>query len=173
MDIFAFNPEALLQIVIAAVVGYAALVAILRISGKRTLTDLNAFDFVVTVALGSILASTIVSPSVPLANGIAAMLALIACQYVVAFFVVRSETVRGVVKAEPTLIVHDGKLLRDAMKGQRISEAAVLSAIRNAGNADLADVHAVVVETNGSLSVMGKSPDAAGAALDASKHEGV
>ncbi|WMS44921.1 DUF421 domain-containing protein [Acuticoccus sp. MNP-M23] len=173
MDIFEFNPEALLQIAIAAVVGYAALVAILRISGKRTLTDLNAFDFVVTVALGSILGSTIVSPSVPLANGIAAMLVLILCQYLVAFVVVRSKTVRGVVKAEPTLIVHEGELLQGAMKDQRISEAAVLSAIRNAGNADLADIHAVVVETNGSLSVIGKAPNAKGHAVDASTHPGV
>ncbi len=173
MDIFAFNPEALLQIAIAGVVAYVALVAILRISGKRTLTDLNAFDFVVTVALGSILASTIVSPSVPLLNGITAMAVLILCQYVVAFVTVRSSALRHVVKAEPTLLVHNGNFLSDAMKRERISEAAVLAAVRSAGNADLSDVHSVVLETNGALSVIGSPPDAKGKAFDATTHVGV
>lgn len=173
MDTLLTSPERAVQIALTAVIGYGAIVLVLRLSGKRTLTDLNAFDFVVTVALGSMLASTILSPSVSLADGLVGLVALVVCQLVVAFASSRSAIARRAFKAEPTLVVHRGELLRDAMRDVRLSEAEVLAAVRNAGFADLADIHAVVLETNGALSVIPDPPSAAGEALSAARTPGV
>lgn len=156
-----------------AVASYAALVVLLRISGKRTLTDLNAFDFVVTVALGSVLATTILSPSVSLSHGLAALLALVVCQAVVAFAGAHSAAARRAVKSEPTLVVRDGMLLTEAMRAARLSEASVLAAVRSAGYAGLSGIHAVVLETNGALSVITHAPAGDGSALAAVRQPGV
>lgn len=151
--------------VASALIGYTALVILLRISGKRTLADMNAFDFVVTVALGSILATMVLSASVTLAEGLAALVVLVALQALVAALAARSETVRHAVKAEPTLLVSNGKLLPEAIHSVRLSEAEVFAAIRADGEADLADIAAVVLETNGDISVIAKEPQHGGRPL--------
>lgn len=173
MDFLYQDPAGIAKVAIVAVLAYAALVVLLRVSGKRTLSDMNAFDFVVTVALGSTLATTILSPSVPLAEGITALVVLVALQALLAYLGTRFAWARRAMKAEPTLVVHEGKLLRENMERVRLSEAAVLAAIRSAGEADLSDVHAVVLETNGKISVIPKPPDKAGRAMEAARTPGV
>ena len=96
---------------------YVALVLLLRISGKRTLTKLNAFDLVVTVALGSTLATVLLSKSVALAEGVLALALLICLQYAITWLSVRSPRFQALVKAEPTLLVHRGRFLDGAMRG--------------------------------------------------------
>lgn len=159
------GPEGVWRVVICAIAGYVALVVLLRISGKRTLADMNAFDFVVTVALGSVLATTILNRSVSLAEGLAALVSLVVLQGLVAFMAARSRAVRRAVKAEPTLLVRNGELLDGAIRNARLSKAEVFAAIRASGEADLADVSAVVLETNGNLSVITGRIDHAGRAL--------
>ena len=80
----------LVRVVIVGTLAYAALVALLRISGKRTRTKLNAFDLVVTIALGSTLATVLLSNQVSLAEGITALALLIALQFVITWLSVRS-----------------------------------------------------------------------------------
>ena len=70
----------LLRVMVVGVAAYAALVALLRASGKRTLAKLNAFDFVVTVALGSTLATVLLSKDVALAEGLRAFALLTGLQ---------------------------------------------------------------------------------------------
>jgi len=82
---------------------YAALVLMLRVSGKRTLSKMNAFDFVVTIALGSTLASLLLSKDVPLAEGLLALGLLISLQWVVAWMAIRFTGWRMLIKSEPRL----------------------------------------------------------------------
>jgi len=173
MEFLYTDAAGIIRVAVTAVLAYAALVILLRVSGKRTLADMNAFDFVVTVALGSTLASTILSPSVSLAQGLTALVVLVVLQAILAALGARFDWARRAMKAEPTLVVHRGELLRDAMLKTRLSEAAVLAAIRASGEADIADVHAVVLETNGEISVIPEPPGAKGAALEAARNPGV
>lgn len=147
------------RVLVVGPLAYASLILLLRTFGKRTLSKLNAFDFIVTVALGSILASVLLSKSVALVEGVVGMLVLVGMQYVVAFLCVRADTVSDLVKSEPSLLLRDGQLLPKAMRQQRITEAEVLAALRGSGAAKLADAAAVVLETDGSLSVIKSSKD--------------
>lgn len=146
------------RVLLVGPLGYLALVLILRTSGKRTLTKLNAFDLVVTVALGSILATVLLSKSVALAEGVLAMALLVFLQFAITWLAVRVSWINGLIKSEPTLLVHDGQFLEQALRSQRVTKDEVLSAIRSSGASDLAGIDAVVLETDGSMSVLkGKS----------------
>ena len=146
--------DSLQRTVVAAVVAYAALVMFLRVSGKRTLSKMNAFDLVVTVALGSTLSSIIVSKNVPLIDGLIAMALLIALQFVVAWTSARLESFERIVKSEPTVLAYRGQLHRDLMARQRVTTEEVHAAIRDSGLSCVAEAGAVVLETDGTFSVV-------------------
>ena len=120
------------RVVLVGTLAYAALVVLLRASGKRTLSKLNAFDLVVTVSLGSTLATVLLSKDVALLEGVTAMALLILLQFAVAWASVRSKTVSGFVKSEPALLYYQGAYLRDAMRRERVTEEEVRSAVRPA-----------------------------------------
>lgn len=94
----------LLRVVIVGILAYLALVFLLRISGKRTLSKMNAFDLIVTVALGSTLATVLLSRDTALAEGVVAFALLISLQYIITWLSVRSQRVAKLVKAEPSLL---------------------------------------------------------------------
>lgn len=149
----------LLRVLVGGVFAYVTLVAFLRVSGKRTLSKLNAFDLVITVSLGSTLASIILSKSVMLLEGALALALLVTLQYVITWLSVRSETFKDLIKAEPTLLLHKGQMLHGPMRRQRVTQDDLLAAVRAQGAGDLSEIDAVVLETDGSISVVqGVSP---------------
>lgn len=149
----------LLRILVVGVCAYAGLVLFLRVTGKRTLSKMNAFDLVVTVALGSTLASALLSADVSLSEGLLAFALLCALQYVVAFASVRSGRFRSLIKAEPTLLFYRGSLLPTMLRRERVSEEEIMAAVRAQGIARLSAVKAVVLETDGSISIVATSGD--------------
>ena len=142
------------RVLVVGVLAYLAIVFLLRISGKRTLSKMNAFDFIVTVALGSTLASTILSKDTSLAEGIVAFAVLIFMQFIITWLSVRSSTVFQLVKGKPTLLFHRGQFLEDVMKRERVTQPEIRQAMRDAGMAALDDVAAVILETDGSFAVL-------------------
>jgi len=147
--------ESLLRTGASGLLTYAALVALLRISGKRTLSKMNAFDFIVTVAFGSMLATIMLSSSVPLADGVLALALLVCMQYLVTWVSVRSDRFQSLVKADPTVMLYRGRYFEDAMRGQRVTRQEILAAIRKSGALSPDEVGAVIMETEGTLTVMG------------------
>jgi uncharacterized membrane protein YcaP (DUF421 family) len=152
----------LVRVVVVGTLAYVALVALLRASGKRTLAKLNAFDLIVTVALGSTLATVLLNQSVALAEGLVAFMLLAGLQYVVAFLSVRSARFDALVKSEPTLLLHRGRFLDRSMRSQRVTREEVVSVLRSSGLASPEDAAAVVLETDGSLSVIPASAAGSG-----------
>ena len=138
-----------------AVGAYLWLVLVLRVSGKRTLAKLNAFDFAITVAFGSALATIIIDETVGLFRGgfVLAMLALL--QFLVTKGSQWSGFVRKTVRSRPTLLVSNGKVYEQALHHERITSDELAEVIRTNGYGRLADVGAVIIETDGSFSVLG------------------
>lgn len=151
---FLDDPSELLRVAAKGILAYLSLIALLRFSGKRTLAKMNAFDLVVTVALGSIMATILLSSDVTLFEGLAAFTVLIAMQFVIAWLSVRSPSVSQWVKSEPTLLFHQGRFLYQAMRRERVTEAEVRAAVRQGGLAAMEQVEAVVLETDGSFSAL-------------------
>lgn len=143
-----------IRILIIAPMTYIALIAILRISGKRTLSKMNMFDFVITVALGSTFATSVLSKDVALAEGMTALGLLIFLQYSVAWLSVRSKAFRQIVKGEPSLLFYRGHYLRESMQAERIALEEIRAAARAHGISDMNELAAVVLETDGTFSVV-------------------
>lgn len=136
------------------VLAYVALIAFLRLSGKRTLSKMNAFDFVVTVALGSTLATILLNKDVTLAQGALAFALLVVLQFLITWSSVRVRWIRRLVTGEPSLLLYRGACLPGALKQARVTADEVRAAVRAAGLAALEEAGAVVLETDGSFSVI-------------------
>jgi uncharacterized membrane protein YcaP (DUF421 family) len=135
----------LLRTGLVGVLAYASLVFILRVSGRRTLSKINAFDLVVTVALGSTLATILLSQDVALAEGALAFAVLVGLQYLITWSSVRVRWVRQLVTGEPILLLYRGAFLPGALRRARVTENEMLAAVRSAGLVALEQAHAVVL----------------------------
>lgn len=122
--------DSLLRVIAGGFAAYASLVVLLRVSGKRTLSKLNAFDLVATVALGSTLATVLLSKDVAVADGVAAFAVLVLGQYAITRLAVRSRRVRQLVKSEPRLLLYAGHVSEEAMRRERVTLEEIESARR-------------------------------------------
>jgi len=145
--------EGIVRTLVVGILAYATLVLFLRISGKRTLAKLNAFDLVVTVALGSVLSAVALQKSIALAEGATALAVLILAQFAVTFVSVRSAALAAAIRSEPALLARDGSFCEATMQRERITHDEALSAVRSDGAHDIGDVESLILESDGSLSV--------------------
>lgn len=155
----------LLRVLVVGTLAYASLVLLLRVSGKRTLSKMNAFDLVVTVALGSTLATVLLSKDVALLEGVLAFALLVGLQLAITWLSVRSERMQALVKAQPRLLLHRGRLLPEALREERVTEEELRAAVRAEGIGSLEEVAAVVLETDGSFSVLQRTGEGEGSTL--------
>ncbi|SLN65788.1 hypothetical protein ROJ8625_03365 [Roseivivax jejudonensis] len=156
--------EGIVRTLVVGTLAYVALVAVLRVTGNRTLSKLNAFDLVVTVALGSVLASILLSEGVALAEGVTAFLLLIGLQYGVAMLSVKSRRFAKLVRSEPRLLLRDGEPLPQAMHEARVTRDELDTVMRTSGYADRSAVSSIILESDGSFSVIGKDTETRGRA---------
>lgn len=147
------------RVLLVGCLAYGGLVVLLRVSGSRTLSKMNAFDLVVTVALGSTLATILLSRDVALVEGLTAFALLVGLQFAITWLSVRSTWVSRLVKSEPRLLVFRGQVLDRQMRAARVGDGEMRAALRQQGVADMADVAALVLETDGSFSVVRRGGD--------------
>lgn len=153
-DIFYDGIADLPRIAVSAVVVYVVVILFIRASGKRSTSQMNNFDWILTVAMGSLLASGIMQSTVTLVELFLAVGLLLSLQYLVTRFLPKSRVLRAVVKPSPRLLFYHGRFLHKDMRDERISELEVMAAIRSAGICRLEDVGAIVLETDATLTVL-------------------
>lgn len=146
--------DSLARTLVVGVLAYTTLVLFLRVSGKRTLAKLNAFDLVVTVALGSTLSAILLQESIALTEGALALALLILMQYAVTFVSVRWRFLADAVRSEPALLAYAGSFCEVSMRRERVTKDEASSAIRAAGGNDVSDVAQLVLESDGSINAV-------------------
>lgn len=169
--------DSLVRVLLIGSIAYAGTVLLLRISGNRTLSKMNSFDLVVTIAFGSTLSTILIDSKISLAEGLVAIALLVFLQFFITWFSVRSRAIDKIVKTQPTLLFQDGGFMRDAMKTVRVTEDEIRGAVRQHGLGGVEQVAAVVMETDGSLSVIsvlkrGSFDALEGVADVAARHQG-
>ena len=160
----------LLRLVLVGTLSYAALVVLLRTSGKRTLAKMNAFDLVITVAFGSTFASAILSSEVSLSEGVGAFALLCGLQFLVAWASTRSERFQDLVKSQPAMLFFRGRFLEADLRRERVTHEEVFAAVRASGISALSNVDAVVLETDGTFSVLSGAAGGEVTTLDNVRH---
>ena len=150
----AVSDTAALMVFLTAIVIYATLILFSRISGLRSFSKLSGFDFAVTVGIGTVLAGTLLNKEPPMLQGIAALAVLYLMQHVVGVARVRSGWVRSLVNNEPLLIMAGDRILEDNLRRARMTRGDLRAKLREANVVDPRQVHAVVMETTGDVSVV-------------------
>lgn len=129
-----------------------ATIIMTRIVGLRTFSKMSSFDFAITVATGSIIASITVT-SASLANGVIGLATLLALQWTIAWLRRHSQAAK-VVDNTPRLLMVDGEFVPGALTHARVTRDDVLAKLREANCLRLSDARAVVLETTGDISVL-------------------
>ncbi|SFF86445.1 DUF421 domain-containing protein [Blastococcus tunisiensis] len=142
------------RVLVIGASAYVTVLLILRLSGKRTLAKLNAFDLVVTVALGSTLATILLSSDVSWTEGAVALAVLAGLQTAVALLTSRWPVARNWVTARPTLLLRNGEAIESALRDERVSMDEIRQAVRSNGSGDVSSVAAVVLESDGTMSII-------------------
>ena len=133
---------------------YVAMMLFTRMSGLRTFSKMSGFDFAITVAFGSVIASTILAEDPPLLVGVAGLAVLYLLQYIVSRFRRLSGAVEGAVDNEPLLVMAGSEVLSDHLNEARMTEDDLRSKLRMAGVTHPDQVLAVVFETTGDVAVL-------------------
>ena len=154
-----FFDDTLLDLVargfILAIMGMIWVVLLIRINGLRSLSKMTNFDFIMTVALGSLLASAAgASTWEVFGQSLAAQAALFFVQWTTAKIRKRSDDVEAMMQNAPVFLMRNGEFCEDALKETRVAKSDVIAKLREANALDLTRVQAVVLETTGDVSVL-------------------
>jgi len=150
---------------VIGVLAYGSLVLFLRVSGKRTLSYKDPFDYVIVTALGSALAQTILSKDISLVQGLTAFAILIGLQFLTTLLSTHSVFVQRLIKSEPTLLYYRGQFLRGALRHEHVPEVEILAAVREQGLGSMEEVEAVVLQADSGFSVIRQSERKSDSAL--------
>jgi uncharacterized membrane protein YcaP (DUF421 family) len=146
--------QSIREIVLTAVAVYVGVLAALRLVGEQALAQMSAYDLIVTIALGSLVAAIPLSADVTITDGLAAILTFLLLQEATRWMMKRWPKARRLIKEQPKLLAWEGRLLPDRMARAWVTEEEVRAAIRRAGRGDIADVQAVILENDGQWSVI-------------------
>lgn len=140
--------------VLSAAAMYVVMLLGTRLAGRRTLATMSAFDALVTVALGTTLATTALSADPPLPQGFALIGTLLALQVALAHVCRRWPRTRAVIDFEPRDVIRDGDFVERNLARMQLSRPDVLSKLRQQGIDRSEDVERAVMEPTGELSVL-------------------
>lgn len=157
MDMLFFdNLDKLGRIVLTAVMVYVLVVLITKASGKRSTSQLNNFDWIVTVMIGSLGASTILLEEIPFIEGGASIVTLYLLQFLVTKYASISPQFSSVLLSEPRIVFYQGQYLPEAMRAERLTRQELECAMRTEGINSLNEIEAIVFESDAKLTIITK-----------------
>ena len=157
MDMVFFdNIDKLGRIVLTTVMVYVLIVLVTKVSGKRSTSQLNNFDWIVTVMIGSLGASTILLKDIPFVEGVSSILVLYLLQFLVTKYASISPQFSSFILSEPRIVFYQGQFLPDAMRAERLTRQEIECAMRSEGMNSFDDIEAIVFESDAKLTIIPK-----------------
>ncbi|MEJ6397079.1 DUF421 domain-containing protein [Yoonia sp. 208BN28-4] len=144
----------LIEIFLRAIVCVITVVVLIRINGLRSFSKMSSFDFAITVACGSVIASSVISPKESVLLGVAALAALFAVQAFIAWLRAASEPARQRIDNAPLMLMRNGEIFHENLHKSRMTESDLYGKLREANAYNLDRVHAVIFEPTGDVSVL-------------------
>lgn len=132
---------------------YITVILLTRVFGKRSFSKMSSFDFAMTVAAGSLIATTVLSGTVSLAEGMVAVFAAYLFQLTAAYFR-RYKNFRNTIDNKPLLLMAGPTILFENLRKARVTEGDLRAKLREANVTDFTHIQAVVFETTGDISVI-------------------
>lgn len=144
----------MLVLFLRAIILYVLVFTIIRLMGKRQISDLQPFDLVFTLLIADLASDPIGDTSIPLVYGIIPILALFLLQQLAAFLSLKSEPARALLAGKPQVVVANGKLQEDVMRSAYYTLSDLMEQLRGKDVFDINDVAFAIIETDGNLSVL-------------------
>jgi len=148
--------DSLWKILISTLVGYVALILFVRLAGKRSTSKMNNFDWIVTVAVGSVLASMAVLKDVTVSDGLLAIVLLLGFQFLITTATSHWEWARNLLLSQPTTLYENGEFVTSELRRQRVSRREILSAVHENGLDSLDEVALIRLESDAEIAVIRK-----------------
>jgi uncharacterized membrane protein YcaP (DUF421 family) len=142
------------DIIVRTAAVYGVVLIGLRLSGKREIGQMTVFDLVVLLLIANAVQNAMVGPDTSLTGGVLAAAVLLVLNVVVARLRLRWPRLRRLVEGSPTLLVLHGELIPDHLRREGVDQETLEAALREHGVANLSDVEMVVLEIDGSISVV-------------------
>ena len=147
--------DAIARGLILGAIAMVWVILLIRMNGLRSLSKMTNFDFIMTVAMGSLVASAAQAEKLNVfVQIIAAMAGLFLFQHIVARIRRTSRRMEDALQNEPILLMKDGQIIHSALDAERVAESDLIAKLREANALDMSKVKAVVLETTGDISVL-------------------
>ncbi len=159
LDWFTADPTNLLATVLSTIILYTVLIALVRLVGLRSFSKMTSVDFAMTIAMGSVLASTVLSSSPSLPQGAIALASLFGIQWTVARLRKDTTWMEDISDNEPVVLMAGDRILRENMKSTRVTEDDLWAKLREANVIHPGQIRAVILETTGDISVLHAKAD--------------
>ena len=150
------------EFIVRALIVYVFLIALLRVTGRRQVGQLAPFDLVLLLVLSNAVQNSMNGGDNSVLGGVLSATTLVAANWLVSVITFRSKSMQRVIEGRPEVIVHNGHVYRDIMEREKLTQAELDAALRQAGCGSVSEVHFAVLENNGQISVRVRSPAVAG-----------
>jgi uncharacterized membrane protein YcaP (DUF421 family) len=151
------------ELILRSAVVYGFLLILLRLTGKRQVGQLAPFDLVLLLVLSNAVQNSMNGGDNSLVGGLISAAVLIGFNHVIGLATFRSKRLEAIIEGRPQILVHNGQLFEDVLDRARLTHHELNAALRQAGCANVSDVHAAILENNGSISVVPSSVGRGGA----------
>lgn len=148
--------ENILDVVLRSSVVYGLLIVVFRLAGKRHVAQLSLIDFILILLVSNAVQNAMVGEDTTLGGGIVAALTLVAINVILTKLTVSNRTISKIVEGEPKLLLRDGNILKNVLNKENLTIQEIEEAVRKAGHTNISEVALAILETDGSISVIGK-----------------
>jgi uncharacterized membrane protein YcaP (DUF421 family) len=141
------------EFIARAVIVYAFMLLMLRLTGKRQIGQLAPFDLVLLLVLSNAVQNAMNGGDNSVLGGVLSALSLLGINWLISWSTFRNKRLARLIEGKPEVLVHNGHIFQDVMLRQQLTQSELDSALRAAGCADVSHVHFAILENNGQISV--------------------
>lgn len=146
------------EFVLRGFIIYTFLIVILRATGKRQIGQMSPFDLVLLLVLSNAVQNSMNGGDNSVTGGIILSITLVTANWITGKITFSSKKAERLIEGIPQILVHDGKVYEQALSDAQLTRHELMSAIRSEGYTDLNEIRAVILENDGSISVIPKRP---------------
>ncbi|HSI69630.1 MAG TPA: YetF domain-containing protein [Gillisia sp.] len=151
---FSASPVSLFAIILSAIGVYLAVIFLTQLAGKRSFTKMSSFDFAMTISIGAMIGTTVLSPSVSLLQGVTGLTAIFLLEIFSNFLRKKVKLYRKTVDNEPMYLMKGSQIIWENLESARITEGDLRAQLRRNNVQNVSQVKAVVIESTGDISVL-------------------
>lgn len=142
------------NIIIKTILIYAIIILVTRLMGKKQAGQLQPYEFVITLMIAEVASTPMDGPGIPVFYGLIPALTLLLVYFIFTFASLKSIRLRRILCGAPSILIHNGKILKKELIKMNYSLTELLEQLRLYGNTDISSIHYAILETNGQLSVL-------------------